>query len=347
MEISFHRRHLYILGAFFVLWLGIKYLFPVLAPFAAGTVIALLAEPLVRLLAKKLPRGLGAGIGVTVTLAFLAGLLSIVGAAAVRQVGILSQKIPDLGRAAGEGIVHLQDFLVNLTQKAPEGMRATLTGSVLRLFDSGSAVVDEMTRRIPNALTKVISWVPKGAMSIGTALISSFLISARLPKLKTLLREKLPQSWTQSYLPNMKKAGKAVSGWLKAQLRLSAITYLIVAVGFLLLRIPNALLWGLLIAVVDAVPILGTGTVLVPWGIICLVQGNVIQGVGLLALCGAAIFTRSILEPRLVGRQLGLDPLVTLIALYIGFRFWGILGLILAPILATVVKNIVFPQEQM
>lgn len=347
MEISFHRRHLYILGAFLALWLGAKYLFPVVAPFAAGTVIALLAEPLVRLLTKKLPRGLGAGIGVTVTLAFLAGLLSIVGAAAVRQVGILSQKIPDLGRAAGEGIVHLQDFLVNLTQKAPEGMRATLTGSVLRLFDSGSAVVDEMTRRIPNALTKVIGWVPKGAMSIGTALISSFLISARLPKLKTLLREKLPQSWTQSYLPNIKKAGKAVSGWLKAQLRLSAVTYLIVAVGFLLLRIPNALLWGLLIAVVDAVPILGTGTVLVPWGIVCLVQGNVIQGVGLFALCGAAIFTRSILEPRLVGRQLGLDPLVTLIALYIGFRFWGILGLILAPILVTVAKNIVFPQEEM
>ncbi len=346
MEISFHRRHLYILGAFFVLWLGIKYLFPVVAPFAAGTVIALLAEPLVRLLTKKLPRGLGAGIGVTVTLAFLAGLLSIVGAAAVRQVGILSQKIPDLGRAAGEGIVHLQDFLVNLTQKAPEGMRATLTGSVLRLFDSGSAVVDEMTRRIPNALTKVIGWVPKGAMSIGTALISSFLISARLPKLKTLLREKLPQSWTQSYLPNIKKAGKAVSGWLKAQLRLSAVTYLIVAVGFLLLRIPNALLWGLLIAVVDAVPILGTGTVLVPWGIVCLVQGNVIQGVGLFALCGAAIFTRSILEPRLVGRQLGLDPLVTLIALYIGFRFWGILGLILAPILVTVAKNIVAPPQK-
>lgn len=346
MEISFHRRHLYILGAFWGLWLGIKYLFPVFAPFVAGTLIALLAEPLVGLLTKKLPRGLGAGIGVTVTLVFLAGLLSAAGAVAVRQIGLLSQKIPDLGKAAGEGIVHLQDFLVNLTQKAPEGMRTVLTGSVLRLFDNGGAVVDEMTRRIPATLTKVISWVPKGAMGIGTALISSFLISARLPKLKLLFTQKLPESVTQHYLPNLKRGGKAVTGWLKAQLRLSAITYLIVAVGFLLLRIPNALLWGLLIAVVDAVPILGTGTVLVPWGIVCLVQGNVIQGVGLFALCGAAIFTRSILEPRLVGRQLGLDPLVTLVALYLGFRFWGIPGLILAPILVTVAKNIVAPPQK-
>ena len=343
---AFPRKHLYLLIGFLGLWLGLKYLFPVVAPFAIGTVIALLAEPLVRFSAEKLklPRGVGTGIGVTVTLVFLTGILSVVGAVVVRQIGHLSGKMPDFGEAANEGILYLQDFLVGITQQAPESIQPMLTGSVLRLFDDGSAVIDEVTKRIPSALTKILSWVPKGAMSIGTALLSAFLISARLPLLKKTLREKIPQSWQEHYLPNVKKAGKAVSGWLKAQLRLSSITYMIVAVGFLFLRISNGFLWALVVAVVDAVPILGTGTVLIPWGIVCLLQKEYIQGVGLLALYGAAVLTRTILEPRLVGRQLGLDPLFTLFALYIGYRFWGILGLIFAPILATVAKNIAMPQ---
>ena len=275
MGVPFSRRHLYWLGAFVLLWLGVKYLLPVLAPFVAGTVIALLAEPVVGLVSgnNKLPRGLGAGIGVTATLLLLAGLFSALGAVAVRQLGHLSGKLPALGTAAGEGILRLQDFLVGLAQKAPEGIRPMLTSSVLGLFDDGSAVIREVTGRVPAALTRVITWVPKGAMGIGTALLSAFLISARLPRLKQAVREKLPQSWQETYLPNLKKAGRAVTGWLKAQLRLSAITYGIVSLGFLLLRIPNGFLWALVVALVDAVPILGTGTVLVPWGIVCLLQG--------------------------------------------------------------------------
>ena len=349
MGVPFSRRQVYLLGAFLALWVGVKYLLPVFAPFVAGTVLALLAEPAVGFLSGKikLSRGWGSGIGVTATLLFLMGLLSVVGAVAVRQLALLSGKLPDLGEAANEGILHLQDFLVGITERAPEGIRPVLTGSVLRLFGDGSDLVDQVTKRVPATLSKVISWVPDGALSIGTALLSGFLISARLPRFKQTLRQKLPQSWVQKYLPNVKKAGKAALGWLKAQARLSAITYGIVALGFLFLRIPNGFLWALVVAVVDAVPILGTGTVLVPWGIVCLLQGQAVQGVGLFALCGAAMLTRSILEPRLVGRQLGLDPLITLIALYIGYRFWGILGLILAPILATVAKNIVIPQKEM
>lgn len=348
MEISSGRRHLYLLCVFLALWLGLKYAFGVLAPFMAGGVIALLAEPLVGVATGKLklPRSLAAGIGVTVVLVFLTALIILAGALVLRQLVQLTNQLPDLGNAAREGIVHAQDFLVGLAQKAPESIRPVLTGAVLRLFDNGGGVVDQVTQQIPAALTRMIGWVPKGAMGIGTALISAFLISARLPKLKEMLRQKLSRSPAQSFLPNVKKAGRAVTGWLKAQLRLSAITYLIVAVGFTLLQIPNGFLWALLVALVDAVPILGTGTVLVPWGIICLVRGQLVQGVGLLALCATALLTRSILEPRLVGRQLGLDPLVTLFAIYVGYRFWGIGGLILAPILATVVKNIIAPQKE-
>ena len=88
------------------------------------------------------------------------------------------------------------------------------------------------------------------------------------------------------------------------------------------------------LALVDAIPILGTGTVLLPWALVSLLQHQHLRSVGLLLTYAAAFLTRTILEPRLVGRHLGLDPLVTLIFLYLGYRFWGILGMLLAPMLA-------------
>ena len=90
----------------------------------------------------------------------------------------------------------------------------------------------------------------------------------------------------------------------------------------------------------DALPIFGTGTVLIPWAIVNFLQGNTHQGGGLMAIYGIASFTRSILEPRLVGKSLGLDPLVSLIAVYVGFQVWGIPGLILAPVTAALIKSL-------
>ena len=112
-----------------------------------------------------------------------------------------------------------------------------------------------------------------------------------------------------------------------------------------LLGIQYAPLWAMAVSVVDALPILGTGTVLVPWSLVCLVQHNTGRALGLVGLYIATALTRSTLEPRLVGRQLGLDPLVTLIALYVGFRLWGLPGMILSPLLVITLISM-FPQVQ-
>ena len=93
-------------------------------------------------------------------------------------------------------------------------------------------------------------------------------------------------------------------------------------------------LWGFLIALVDAVPLLGTGIIMLPWAAVCFLQQAPVRGIGLVAIYAAAVTTRSILEPRLIGRQMGLDPLVTLLALYLGFRLWGVMGMLLAPMAA-------------
>ena len=101
----------------------------------------------------------------------------------------------------------------------------------------------------------------------------------------------------------------------------------------MILRIPYALFWALGICLVDAFPVLGTGTILLPWSLLLALQGDTARAVGLCSTYAIISLSRSMLEPKLLGRHLGLDPLATLIALYVGFRLWGIGGMLLAPIL--------------
>ena len=118
-------------------------------------------------------------------------------------------------------------------------------------------------------------------------------------------------------------------------------------IGMAILRIPYAPLWALGVCLVDAFPILGTGTVLLPWSLISLLQGNGARAVGLLGIYITVTVVRSVLEPKLLGRHLGLDPLVTLMALYAGFKLWGIGGMILSPLLAVTAIQLVPDRKQL
>ena len=122
---------------------------------------------------------------------------------------------------------------------------------------------------------------------------------------------------------------------------MSALCFLIVLCGFLLLNVPYAPVWALFTAVVDAIPVLGTGTVLLPWSLVCFLQGDHPMAIGLLGIYAVAFLARSILEPRLVGDQLGLDPLMALAALYVGYKVWGFVGMLLSPMLCVTAMELI------
>lgn len=117
--------------------------------------------------------------------------------------------------------------------------------------------------------------------------------------------------------------------WCKAQCILLGVTFCELLTGFLLLRQGYALLLAALIAVIDALPVFGTGTVLVPWGALCLLTGNVPKGLGLLALYGVISLVRSVLEPKIMAAQVDLPPLAALAAMYVGFCAFGVAGMVL------------------
>lgn len=322
-------------------WAGLRYLLPLLLPFLLGALLALAAEPGVRLLRSKakLPQGAAALFSVTATLVLLSCILLLLGSVAVRQLGRLSASLPKVAQTAMDGLDSLEGFLLSLARRSPAAVRNTLTGSVTSLFHSGDTL-NRMAGQLPDLITSLVSKVSSSALSVGTGILSAFMICIRLPKIRQWCKESPLLQPLRSFLPSVKRLKTALGGWLKAQLKLSAISFLIVCLGLILLRIPYAPVWALVTALVDAVPVLGTGTVLLPWALVCLIQKQSLRAIGLLLTYGAAMLSRSVLEPRLVGKQLGLDPLVTLLCLYVGFQLWGIVGMLLSPLAAMTVKEL-------
>ena len=327
-------------------WIGIQYLLPLMLPFLLGSGLALAAEPMVKRLSRKIPRGAAAAIGVASTLLLLVCIAVTLAAVTVRELGVLVAAVPDLGRSARSGLLSLEHMLLSLAEKTPDGIRPLLSDSVTGLFSSGNAIVEQLLQRLPALASAILGWLPGSAVTLGTGVLSGFMVSARFPKIRNFLSRLRASEKISRYLPALRQIRSALTGWLKAQLILIGLCFLILCGGFLLLRIPYAPLLAFLIALVDAVPILGTGTVLLPWSLVCFLQEQQVKAVGLLGIYVVALLSRSIMEPRLVGKQLGLDPLVTLIALYTGFRLWGIVGILLSPMACVVLTELARSQNQ-
>lgn len=334
------KRILLLLVGFLLIWLGIQYLLPVLFPFLLGILLAWAAEPMVGRLTKKIPRPAAAAIGVSVTLILLLCVLALLTAALVREVRMLANALPDLGQAAQSGLLALEDFLLRLSDRMPSGIRPLLTQTVTGFFNNGSAIVQQVLQRLTPLASSLLGWIPGSAIALGTGILSAFMVSVRLPRLRQWLGDLRATTRLSRYLPMVRQVRGALGGWLKAQCKLMALCFLIVGVGLMLLRVSHAPIWAFLIALVDAIPVLGTGTVLIPWSLISLLQGQSVKAIGLLGIYVVALLSRSILEPRLVGKQLGLDPLLTLVALYIGFQLWGIGGMLVSPMVCVILSEI-------
>ena len=337
---SFSRKYLYLICVLFAFWLGFRYALPVILPFGLGALLALAAEPAVRFGANRLhlPRWASAGLGVGLTLIALISILWLLGSLLVKEVGALANALPDLQDTAQQGLNILQAKVTRLSEKMPAGLGKLLSGAVTNLSGSSTALFEQTARRLPEFVGSAASKMSRGVIGAGTGVLAAFLISVRLPTLRASIGQKIPVKWKQILLPALGRIRSALGGWLKAQGLLMLITFCIVCVGLLLLRVPYAPFLALLIALIDAVPMLGTGIVLIPWALVRLLQNAGLHALGLIGIFAAATLSRTVLEPKLVGKHIGLDPLVTLFAMYAGFRFFGILGLILAPMTAATVK---------
>jgi sporulation integral membrane protein YtvI len=293
----------------------------------------------------RVPRGVSAGIGVSMTVSLVTILLFCLCALLIRELGSLGNALPDWNQTAKNGFSLVQNWMLRLSVHTPASLQPVLRENLNRFFSDGAAFLDKLFSYLLGLAGSLLSHIPDSAFSLGTAFLSAFLISAKLPKMRRNLLRHIPRERLSSLEDTWKRVRRIFGSWCTAQCKLVGVSFVILFLGLVILQIPHALLWAALICLVDAFPILGTGTVLLPWSLFFLLQGDTARAVGLISTYVVVTVSRSTLEPKFLSHHLGLDPLVTLIALYVGFRLWGIGGMILAPLVAVAAIQLV-PDRQ-
>lgn len=334
------KRLLSVIAVFVAVWLCLRYLYPLFLPFLLGLILALAAEPGAKFLQEHFHwrRRPSIFAAVTAVLALLTGAAALLGAVLVRRAAALAGQLGTLAGQAAQGMTMVRSWAVELASSAPGPLAQPLSRSVRELFEDGGGLLDRAAAALFGMAGQAAQQLPGSLVTLGTAVLASYLICERLPALRQRLSAS--SAWRDRWRPALVRLGRTGKAWVKAQLKLSGVTFVIVLGGFFLLGVRQKLLMALVTALVDAVPLLGTGTILLPWALVSVLSGEPVRAVGLLGVYVTALITRSSLEPKLLGRQLGLDPLAALAALYVGYRIWGFGGMIIAPILTVTAREL-------
>ena len=320
---------------------------PLVLPFLLAYGLALGAEPAVAALGRRTPLPRWARSGLCVTGLFLvagAGLFFF-GQVLWEELLRLVRQLPTLLAQLRPTLEGLQASLETLAGRAPEGIANALTRWIEELFAGGAGLLESAYGFLSALVSGVVTGVPRLFLGLVTTVIAAYMTSASLPQVKAWLRSRLPKPWQDRLRRVRERVRAAFGGWCRAQIKLILLVFAVLTLGLWLLGVDFPLLFGGLIALLDALPVLGTGTVLIPWALLSFLREQSGLGFGLLALYAVASVSRSALEPQLVGKQLGLHPLLTLMAFYAGYRLLGLAGMILFPLAATVAAQLSAPKS--
>ena len=323
------------------LWLGITLVLPATLPFWIGLLIARIARRPAAFLADRchLPRRLASGLSVFCLFCAMGAGVYWICRAACGELEHVSRELPSLLSSLSAPVGRLRRWLFRAAGQVPGFAGDMLQQSVDELFQDGSVVAEQGVSAVLSVATTTLTSLPGLFLFLITTVLSSFMLCSRYEAIAAFCAQKVPAAWQRRFQTTVSSLRSALSAWFKAQCRLIGLSFLLLSAGLLLLQTSFPLLAAGLIALIDALPVFGAGTVLLPWSLICFLQGDPRRGVGLLLLYGLVYTLRAVLEPRLVGKQAGVSPLLTLLAVYAGYRFLGVAGMILFPIAAVVLKE--------
>ncbi|MET3689559.1 sporulation integral membrane protein YtvI [Priestia megaterium] len=193
--------------------------------------------------------------------------------------------------------------------------------------------LDSILKNLVEMMISFAATVPGFLLEFLIYLVALVFISLELPKIKNRIKSFLTEETNYKLQVVINQLIQAGFGFIKAQVILSFLTFIMAYIGLWILDVPYITLLSLLIVIVDVLPILGTGSILVPWGIFALVQGHDSLGIGLFILFGVITIVRRVVEPKIFSTNMGISPLAALVSLYVGFKILGVIGLFLGPAL--------------
>ncbi|OCA85665.1 sporulation integral membrane protein YtvI [Bacillus sp. FJAT-27225] len=231
--------------------------------------------------------------------------------------------------------------LIKRWQQYSQTLPPDVISSVEKTIEESVTALDRFVQGFVQILIGFLTAIPGFLIEFLIYLVALFLFSLELPSIKAAIKRHLREETKKKVSIVLNQLTKAGVGFIKAQIFLSLITYALAFIGLLILDVKYAALLSLLIVIVDILPILGTGSFLVPWAVLSFIQDNSFLGIGLIILFVVITVVRRIVEPKVYATNLGISPLASLISLYIGFQLLGFIGLFAGPAIVIVFNTLI------
>lgn len=356
---NFHKKYFrfvlmaLLIGTTVLILRVLPYAAALMLPFIIGYVISLAASPLVKLLKKrlKIPYKVGAAITVLILLSlvtlaviFLVGLISDFSGALVDNWDDLYSSFTDYMKEAMDSLERFSDSLpfdfFEVASKSFDGLEIKSDGG----FDLGKSlanVLSPVAGSLADGTISVVKSLPEALIFVVMLILSTYFFTGSREKMRAFYERHASPSVREKMRLIKTECFGALFGYLKAQVILSGITAAELFLGFMLLDVRHAFLIAIITAFIDMLPVFGAGTVLIPWAIINLLTGGgLFFTIGMLVLYVICLSVRNLLQPKVLSQNIGLNSIATLITIWLGYKLYGFLGMILVPVGALLVYKL-------
>lgn len=318
-----------------------------LFPFTLALFFSIMTQPFSRFLEKKLKFSQKIATIVSIVL-FLVIFLGFISLSALRLSGEIYKLSINLNKYSKEAQSLWNtaiDKVYSLLGYFPEGFDEQVKNSINGFIRMGTSKLGSFI----NSLINFITSIPTIILYICITILSTFFISLDKNKIMAFLEQQFPKSWIKKVYNIKREMFNVLGSYIRAQIILMTICFFELLISFNILsflkfNLQYPLIFSIVICIIDALPILGAGAILLPWSLISFVTGDINLGLALLVIYFLVLSVRQMLEPKLISQNLGVHPLVTLISMYSGFKFFGVIGFLIGPVVMIILKN-VFSRE--
>ena len=328
-------------GTVLFIYVGNKAIFYFM-PFVIGWILSVIAGPLVTFLEKKLKimKRLGSAITIILVLALCIGLIYLIISQIWEEISVLIRNFPSMYHDLERGLSQIGTQGNTLFERFPEQIQNSWATLMNNLDDTASSLIGRIGEPTIEVAGNVAKRIPSVLIGTIVAFVSAYFFIADKENLGEWVKKVVPKSITSRLLLVGENLKYAMGGYFKAQFKIMGVVFAILLVGFTLMQIRFSILLAIVIAFLDFLPFFGTGTALIPWAIYKFLVGDYKMVAALVILYGVTQLVRQLIQPKLVGDSMGLNPLYTLFLLYLGYRVGSVLGMIFAVPIGLILLNL-------
>lgn len=311
------------------------------APFIIAFIVYLLANPLAEKLQKKLklPKGLTAIIVIILIVGIVGGILGTVIWKLISELKTIYMQLPQIYQSAVASVDKIINNLSAIYNAMPQDMQGMMDTVGDNIQSGISDFIQNNYKPVVSGAGNVAKSLPSIFIAIIVFILSLFFMISNGKQVKLVTKKIIPKKTGEKMVTVGSEIKKYLGGYVKAQLIIMSISFVIILIGLSVLKVPYSMLIALGIALLDALPFFGSGAVLIPWSVISLITSDFKMGIGMLIIYLSVIFTRQMIEPKIVSSNIGINPLFTLMSMYIGYKIFSIGGMIVGPILLMLVVS--------